>query len=118
MKTRKRIPWTKEDEEKLVEYVNKGYSNKEISKKLNRTIASINWKRADLIKAGKLERTYIAINWTEKEIKMMLEMEKKGFTDKEIAYELGRERQDITAKRGRMRLKGEYQGRKGKGGAI
>jgi len=43
---------------------------------------------------------------------MLLEFEKKGLSDKEIAYELGREKEHITQKRKFMRDNGKYHGYK------
>ena len=50
--------------------------------------------------------------WTQEEMDMLLEFEKKGLSDKEIAYELGREKEHITQKRKFMRDNGKYHGYK------
>ena len=54
----------------------------------------------------------IQIKWTDKEIAMMLELEEQGLTDKEIACELGRDKDHIVCKRQLMRKHGQYQGYK------
>lgn len=50
-------------------------------------------------------------------LKKMFELEKQGFTDKEIAKKLGREKLHISDKRRMLRKQGKYEGYK-KGGIL
>ena len=52
--------------------------------------------------------------WSKEEINKMLELEKQGLTDKEIAYKLGRKRIHITDKRRMLRKQGLYESYKNK----
>lgn len=104
--------WTNEEDAKLINYIEIGYSMEEIAKRLNRTKNAIHARSQRLRKQNRLKPTKIMLYWTEEEIEMMLEMEKQGLTDEEIAIELGRERIHIADKRRTMREKGEYKGYK------
>lgn len=100
--------WTEEEDRILKMYYKRNYNVEEIAKCMNRSISSI-YHRANRV-IGAIRK--IDIHWTDEEVELMLELEGKGLTDKEIAYELGRDFTHIADKRRRMRLNGEYEGNK------
>lgn len=107
-------PWTPEEERRLIFYVNAGYPMKEIAEKLDRTVNGIYKKTHKLRKKGRLEPTKKMNYWTKDEIKKMFELEEQGFTDKEIAYKLGRKSIHVTDKRRMLRKQGLYESYKNK----
>ncbi|MGG4288340.1 hypothetical protein ABEW81_11140 [Priestia megaterium] len=108
--------WTEEEEKKLVSMIKSGYSYKEIAKELKRGESSVIKKR-DRLKAEGVEvpDQLITIPWKEEELQLMLQLEKQGYTDAQIAYELGREAIHVQNKRIRLRRAGKYQGLKKRG---
>lgn len=111
VESRKR--WTKAEDNLLIEYAKQGLSKEEIAKKLNRTIKSIKCRMSKKRKKGEpIPVEVIMLRWKEEEIKLMMKLEKKGYTDEEIAYELGRDRASVSGLRYRLRKKGLYKGYK------
>lgn len=105
--------WTEEEEKRLISYLKSGLEVKKIAKRMGRTEKSIYAKAKRLRDSGgNLKPRKIMLYWTNEEVEIMLEMEKQGYTDDEIAYQLGRERIHIVDKRRNMREKGKYQGHK------
>lgn len=99
--------WTKYEELKLKNLKAKGLNVKEILKEFpDRTESSITHKMS------RLNITSNILHWQEKEIKIMIEMDKKGIKDKEIAYYLGRETEDIRRKRLFLKKRGLHPGKK------
>jgi len=70
----------------LKEYYKQGMSLVEISKKINRTAAAIDFK---LRKLG-VKRHVVNLKWREEETELLKELRSQGLTQKEIAEELGR----------------------------
>ncbi|OSA88364.1 UNVERIFIED_ORG: hypothetical protein B2H93_18225 [Clostridium botulinum] len=79
--------WTKYQEALLIKYWNDKKTNEEISKLLGRSKTSV---RMHAINVLKLKPKQISLPWKLIEVKMLLEMSSKGYTDKQIAEELGR----------------------------
>lgn len=104
--------WNKYEESRLMELVREGYSMKEISEEMGRTVNAVYQRTNRMRRKGALNPVKIQLLWTDAEWNLVLELEKQGLTDKEIAYELGREKAHITDKRRMMRLKGLYKGNK------
>ncbi|AXG97787.1 helix-turn-helix domain-containing protein [Clostridium botulinum] len=88
---RRNYKWTKEEENKLISCYKLGLKQKEISKQMNRSVDGIERKINRLKKAGKIPMQKIVVPWTEEENKILFKMDRKGKTDEEIAWELGRE---------------------------
>jgi DNA-directed RNA polymerase specialized sigma24 family protein len=78
--------WTKEQDNLLRMYYKSGKSHEEIGLILKRSKSSI----YNRIKRLNLPRRNIQIDWKEIEVKMLIDMKLKGFTDEEVAEELGR----------------------------
>lgn len=98
--------WTKYEEMTLINLVKKGKSTKEIKKEFSyRTGSSIDHK---LTRMG---LTKNQIKWKKEEIEILIESDKKGLKDKEIAYLLGREKTDITNKRLYLKKRGLHPGK-------
>lgn len=104
--------WTKKEEQLLMEYYRIGKSKKEIGHILGRTESGIQRKISRLKESGKLERSKIICHWGDEEIGMLLELERQGLSDAEIAWELGREAEHIVDKRRCLRKEGKYDGYK------
>lgn len=94
--------WTKKEDEQLIRLFKAGYTKKEIGQILERSETAVDRRIARLKVAGKIPYEKINISWTDEEVEMLIELEKKGLLDKEIAYELGREVDHIRDKRRRM----------------
>ena len=94
-------PWTKEEEEKLVNYFEEGKTAREISNKLGRNIGAI-YQRRLLI--GGYSETIADKLWTDKEKQELEKQFKQGKSDKEIAKHLGRTVNAITRVRIMMKL--------------
>lgn len=109
---RHRNPWTDAQRTELMSLVRRGKTMKEISKIIGRTVNGVYQETRRLREQGKLSPVKIQLPWTDKEWQMVLDLEKQGYQDKEIAYELGREDYHIRDKRRLMRRKGLYQGYK------
>jgi hypothetical protein len=103
---KKQKPWTKEEEQQLIRFVKAGFNYQEISEKLNRNYGGITHKISRLNINPR-----ILIKWTDEEVKFILDNENK-LSDKEIAWELGREEVHVRWKRQHLKNKGEYHGRK------
>lgn len=101
-KANTRKKWEKADEKRLINLYNAGFSFEEMAEKLQRTEKAIRRKVSRLKENHEIGKKKINIRWKDNEINMMLELEKQGLTDKEIAYELGREREHIVDKRRRL----------------
>lgn len=104
--------WTDQEEAKVLNLCRLGYSKKEIAAELDRSENAVHRKISKLRADGILKKKVIMIRWTQEEIDMMLELEKQGLSDKEIAYELGRDKDHIVQNRKLMRDRGQYQGYK------
>ena len=94
-------PWTKTQEALLKKYWNEGKTNKEIGDLLGRTPYAV---RFHAIKKLGLKPKQISLIWQPIEIKMLTDMYQKGYTDEEIAKELGRGRRSINWKRQELGL--------------
>lgn len=106
--------WTKNEERELIYYVNQGYEMRDIANILGRTLTSIYRRAQELRERGQLKPIKKMTYWSKEEINKMLELEKQGLTDKEIAYKLGRKRIHITDKRRMLRKQGLYESYKNK----
>lgn len=104
--------WTADDTKRLMDYCAMGKSLNYIAKMLNRSTQSISLKTHQLKQKGMMPRYRVRCDWTEKEETMMLDMEKQGLTDREIAWELGRDEKHIVNHRFIMRKNGLYEGLK------
>ncbi len=103
--------WTRYEEIRLTAMVQADMSWPKIADNMGRTIKAVTHRAFKLKQQGKLNgKTYVP--WTNIEVDMMLQMEKQGMVDKDIAYKLGREKNHIEDKRRYMRNKGIYQGTK------
>lgn len=107
---RRRAVWSKQEEQKMIDLYNLNYSISAIAVDLGRSEHAIQRKISNLRTIGQMPKRCIQIRWTDQEIAMMLELEEQGLSDKEIAYELGRETDHIVQKRSLMRKHGQYQG--------
>lgn len=107
--------WTAKEESRLIGLVKMDYSAEEIAAIFNRTEKAIKRKTSRLREQNSLPYKKITIPWTNEEVDQMLKMEKQGYEDKEIAYELGRETGHIVYKRRHLREIGKYQGYKKSG---
>lgn len=83
--------WTAEEDSRLIMYVKLGKTYKEIAELLGRTKSSVEHRHWRLVKKRKLTPKKIHILWTEEEKELVRELERQGLSDKEIAYEIGRE---------------------------
>lgn len=109
-----REQWELSEDNILISMRKAGYSTKEIAERLGRKARGVQRRREKLIKKGLMEPEKINLYWRDEEIETMYELEKKGYTDQEIAYELGREAQHIADKRRCLRIAGKYKGFKDK----
>lgn len=107
---RRHARWTKEEDAKLINLFHLDMSKSDMAKDLKRSESAIERRISTLRTKGILPKKRIIIMWTQEEMNMLLEFEKQGLSDKEIAYELGREKEHITQKRKFMRDNGQYQG--------
>lgn len=87
--------WNKKEDESLRMYWNVGKSTKEIGEILNRSPKAI-LKRAARIG---LSRRKIKIPWKPIEVETLIKMKQEGYTDTEVAEELGRGMEGIAYKR-------------------
>lgn len=104
---RKLQKWTKDDDSLLISYMQMGKSQAEIGELLQRTRKSVQ-KRLSILKGKGIVPKNILIPWTEKEDEILLTMDKQGKTDKEIAWELGRDVHHVRDHRRNLRNKGLY----------
>ncbi|MED3974572.1 winged helix-turn-helix domain-containing protein [Priestia megaterium] len=106
--------WDKEQDELLISMKKAGYSIKEISERLKRTVSSVHSRKKMLTDKGFILPDQITLRWTDKEIQLFYKLEQEGYTDKQIACELGREEYHIRRKRFSLRKSGKYKGAKQK----
>lgn len=104
--------WCVKEDEKLIWLLGQGHSRMEMANVLKRSGNAVQRRISRLRTAGKLPMIKPMVKWSEKEIKLFLELEEQGLTDKEIANELGRDSDHIRWKRGNLRRNGLYRGRK------
>lgn len=90
--------WTKEHSNLLIKYVEEGIPQKEIAKLLGRTRPAISCRVAQF-KDKNLVAKIAKLPWTEQEDEILYAMDKDGKTDKEIAWELGRDAPHVTRRR-------------------
>lgn len=102
--------WTEERVRKLIQLVRNNVPHKEIAEVLGLELHQVRTKIYYMRSRNKLEQETIGIPWRQEEIDIMYELEKKGYSDGEIAYELGRERKHVTNKRFQLRQEGIYEG--------
>lgn len=106
--------WTREEENQLIRYANLGYEMKYIADIFGRTIHAIYRRTQELREQGRLKPTKRMKYWDDKEINLMLQLEKEGLEDVEIAKTLNRKAFHITDKRRTLREQGKYEGYKGR----
>lgn len=111
---KQRKKWDAEEDNVLISMKKAGYSMKEISQRLKRSVTSVQSRKELLISQGRLPYDQILLRWTEEELETFYRLEEQGYTDKQIAYELGREEYHVCQKRLRLRKSGKYKGVKGK----
>lgn len=99
---RQQKPWTPEEDEQLIALMKSGYGNKEIAERLDRSEKAVQRRISRLRAKNIIPKKKIVIRWTDEEVRIMQEMEQQGYSDEEIAYELGREVEHIRDKRRRM----------------
>lgn len=91
-KTKRR--WTSAQDALLISYYKQGYKLKDIAKKLNRTFKSVDMRLVKL----EAKRKQVQLNWQPIEINDMLDMIEDGETLVEVAKELGRSYDSVSAK--------------------
>lgn len=89
-----RRKWSAAEEKEAIRLYRKGLSHKEIGKRLDRPYHGVQCK---LMRLGHKSRVSLA--WRDEEIKILKNLIEKGYTDYEIADEIGRPRGSIYAKR-------------------
>jgi DNA-binding CsgD family transcriptional regulator len=105
--------WTPSEDMQLINLVKSGNKTyKEIGEIMNRPIAGCEHRYSKLAKQNKTKLRKVQLLWNTTETGMMLDMEKQGFSDEEIAFKLGREADHIRDHRRNLREKGLYQGYK------
>lgn len=104
--------WTAFEDLRLINLFNTGKTYNEISQIMDRPRSGCEHRLFRLAKENKATIRKIILPWQDEETNMMLQMDKKGFTDEQIAYELGREVSHIRDHRRRLKLKGLYHGSK------
>lgn len=102
---RKQAKWTDAEDERLINMLNAGYNRNEIADKMQRSERAIQRRISRLRESRRIPYKKVDLRWTDKEIKIMIDLERQGFTDDVIAYELGREADHIRDKRRRMNRK-------------
>jgi len=104
--------WTSEEDRQLINLIRSGKTYKQIATIMDRTSFSCEHRYSRLVKRQKAKLKKIQLPWTNTENNMMLDMEKQGLRDEEIAYKLGREPDHIRDHRRNLRDKGLYKGYK------
>jgi hypothetical protein len=104
--------WTEQEDNRLIEMTNAGYKQEEIGVALNRSGLSVQRRLSRLREKRKIPMLKVVLPWSEEEVRMLLDLEKQGLSDVEIAYELGRDSNNISWKRGHLRKLNQYEGRK------
>jgi hypothetical protein len=89
-----------------------GKSYGEIAGLMNRPRLSCAHRISRLAAKGKVELRKIQLPWRKEEDNIMLRMESEGYSDEEIAYELGRDGGNVSGHRRNLRNKGLYKGYK------
>ena len=107
-----RKPWDEKETQRLIELFNQGCCLEEIAQILNRTEKGIQRKISRLKEQRLLPYDKILLPWKHNELQLMLELEKQGLEDSEIAIELGRTEKQISWKRLHLRKNGLYKGYK------
>ncbi|MGL4107232.1 helix-turn-helix domain-containing protein [Clostridium sp. LP20] len=95
--------WSKAEDAILTSYWNSGLLIKDIAINLQRTEAGVT-RRA---KRLGLKRRSICLPWQSVEVETLINMKLKGYRDKDIAEELGREELNISWKRKELIKKGQ-----------
>lgn len=111
---RQAAKWTDEEDYRLVSLLKGNYTQTEIGEFLNRSENAIQRRISRLRERGIIPMKKICLRWSQTEVQLFKELDSQGLSDKEIAFELGREREHIVDKRRTMRKYGNYQGRKQK----
>lgn len=109
---RQAAKWTEYEDKRLIDLVNGNYTQMEIADLLNRSEHAIQRRLSRLREMRKLPKNKIILRWSDEELNTLLKLEKQGLSDKQIAYELGREPYHISDKRRCLRIKGLYHGHK------
>lgn len=104
--------WTEKEDRQLIMLTQAGYSYDDIAVRLQRSKSAVEHRISRLGQQGKAELRKIQLPWTDEEVEMLLEMDRRGLPDTEIAFELGRETEHIRDKRRRLRAEGLYVGHK------
>ena len=97
--------WTPAQDNMLITYLRK-YNYEEIGKMLGRSTNSVERRVSRLKEKGKLKN--IMVPWTKKEDEYLIEMDKIGIKDKEIAYNLGRDVLHVRDHRRNLKNRGKY----------
>lgn len=100
------VKWTPTQDNMLITYLRK-YNYEEIGELLGRSRRSIERRVARLKEKGKLPKN-IMVPWTKKEDEYLIEMDKIGIKDKEIAYNLGRDVLHVRDHRRNLKNRGKY----------
>jgi DNA-binding CsgD family transcriptional regulator len=101
---KRQLLWTNEDDKKLIYYWNSDMETKKIARILKRSVIAVRRKAKSL----KLKKRRITIPWKPIEVEMLIEMNKQGKTDEEIAYELGRSYGSVNSKREHLKKEGKF----------
>lgn len=99
---KKYTKWSEYEKDKLKFYYNKGLTYKEIANKLNRGIATVQAMRKKMGLPNKI----IELKWQDEEVEILIDMAFKGYTDEQMAEELGRSKKMITNKKQSLRKQG------------
>lgn len=100
------VKWTPTQDNMLITYLRK-YNYEEIGKMLGRSTNSVERRVARLKEKGRLLKN-IMVPWTQKEDEYLIEMDKIGVEDKDIAYNLGRDVLHVRDHRRNLKKKGKY----------
>ena len=98
--------WTIQEEKLLINYM-ADYTYKEIGNILGRSENGIQ-RKVDRLKDKKLIPKECLVPWSDKERQMLIDFDKQGVEDKDIAEEFGRDTLCISSQRRFMRQKGLY----------
>lgn len=100
-------PWTALDDNTLISLIRKGHTYPEIAEAIQRSESSVGTRVMRLKKQGKLPPIHY-IKWSPEEDAILIDMDAKGKTDEEIAWELGREEEHVCGRRRRLKNMGKY----------
>lgn len=98
--------WTKEEDEKLIR-LSKTHKQPQIAKIMNRSLVSITVRVSNL-REKKMIKPSRYVLWKKVEDKILMEMDRQGKTDKEIAEELGRETTNVANRRSILKKNKQY----------